>query len=103
GVSLSLLAAVTRGLRGDPHLGNFYLDLWRSVVYVLLPAALVAGVLQMASGTPMTFAGAGEERIARGPVAALVPIKNLASVGGGFFGANSAHPFENPSAASNLL
>jgi K+-transporting ATPase ATPase A chain len=103
GVSLCVLAAVVRGLRGDAHLGNYYLDMWRIVVYALLPASLILGVLFLAAGTPMTFAGAAPGPIARGPVAVLVPIKNLASVGGGFFGANSAHPFENPTAWTNLL
>jgi K+-transporting ATPase ATPase A chain len=107
GVSLCALAAVVRGLRGDSSLGNFYVDLWRSVAFALVPASQIAGLLFLAAGTPMTFEGAvglGEGRfLARGPVAALVPIKNLASVGGGFFGANSAHPFESPSAESNLL
>jgi K+-transporting ATPase ATPase A chain len=106
GVSLCALLAVIRGLRGDAHVGNFYVDLWRSVAYVLLPASLLAGVLFLADGVPMTFRGAvhlPDGAIARGPVAAVVPVKNLASVGGGFFAANSAHPFENPSAWSNLL
>jgi K+-transporting ATPase ATPase A chain len=111
GVSVCALLAVIRGLRGDPHLGNFYVDMGRSTVCVFLPVAVVAGLLQLAAGTPMTFAASAGVRtlegdpqsIARGPVAALVPIKNLASVGGGFFGANSAHPFENPHGASNFL
>jgi K+-transporting ATPase ATPase A chain len=106
GVSLCALSAVVRGLRGDAHLGNFYLDLWRSVVYVLVPASLILGVLLLAAGVPMTFEGparAPAGPIARGPVAALVPIKNLASVGGGFFAGNSAHPYENPSGWTNFL
>jgi potassium-transporting ATPase potassium-binding subunit len=121
GVGLAAVAAITRGLRGDPHMGNFYIDVWRAVAYVLVPASLVAGVLFMATGVPMTLAATEEvvalepgamgtdqagplpQRIARGPVAALVPIKNLASVGGGFFAANSAHPFENPNGFSNFL
>jgi K+-transporting ATPase ATPase A chain len=122
GVSMCALVAVIRGLRGDPSLGNFYVDLWRSVAYVLVPASLIAGVFFLASGTPMTFDKATDatptekesmgkddkgnikpQTIARGPVAALVPIKNLASVGGGFFGANSSHPFESPSPEANLL
>src|SRR5262249_40280970 len=98
GVSMCALVAVMRGLRGDANLGNFYLDLWRGVAYVFVPLALIFGGIQIAAGTPMTFTGAAdvetvagaEQSIARGPVAALVPIKNLASVGGGFFGANSA-------------
>jgi K+-transporting ATPase ATPase A chain len=110
-VSICSLLAVSRGLRGDSNLGNFYVDLWRSTAYLLVPTALVFGAFQLAAGTPMTFAdtaSAGmvegaEQKIARGPVAALVPIKNLASVGGGFFGANSSHPYENPSAAINFL
>jgi K+-transporting ATPase ATPase A chain len=110
-VSICGLLAVIRGLRGDAHLGNFYLDLWRGIAYVFVPVAFVLGLWQLAAGTPMTFAEAVStgtiegltQRIARGPVAALVPIKNLASVGGGFFGANSAHPFENPGAATNFL
>jgi K+-transporting ATPase ATPase A chain len=115
GVGLCAFAAVVRGLRGDAHLGNFYLDLWRGVVYVLLPASLVLGLVFLAAGVPMTFDGAAVvtplessdsptyQHVARGPVAALVPIKNLASVGGGFFGTNSAHPFENPNAGTNFL
>jgi K+-transporting ATPase ATPase A chain len=106
GVSLCALTAVIRGLRGDAHMGNFYLDVWRSVVYVLVPASLILGVLLLAAGVPMTFEGPAATPagpIARGPVAALVPVKNLASVGGGFFSANSAHPYENPSAWTNLL
>jgi len=114
GAGLAALVAVIRGLRGDSHLGNFYLDLWRAVVYVLLPASLVLAILFVLAGVPMTFQGAavatpledsqlGAQVIARGPVAVLVSVKNLASVGGGFFGANSAHPFENPNAWTNFL
>jgi K+-transporting ATPase ATPase A chain len=115
GVGFCALAAVNRGLRGDIHVGNFYVDLWRAVVYVLVPASLILAVIVVAMGVPMTLepptsvdtleagAMAQPQRIARGPVAVLVPIKNLASVGGGFFGANSAHPFENPTAWANVL
>jgi K+-transporting ATPase ATPase A chain len=111
GTSLCALLAVIRGLRGDAHVGNFYVDLRRSTAYVLFPAALVAGLFQLPAGVPMTFRGAqpaegveGEtQTIARGPVAPLVPVKHLCSVGGGFFGANSAHPYENPNAWTNLV
>src|SRR4051794_15004143 len=110
-VGFCALAAVIRGLRGDPHMGNYYLDMWRVVVYVFLPFSFVTGVLLIAAGVPMTFDGAADvttlegvvQRIARGPVAALLPIKHLGTNGGGFFGANSAHPFENPSAWTNVL
>ena len=122
-VGFCCLLAIIRALRSDPHMGNYYLDMWRVVVYTFLPASLIMGVLLMADGMPMTLDGAAQvttvepgamgqdengqpqlqQQIARGPVAALIPIKHLGTNGGGFFGANSAHPFENPSAWSNLL
>jgi K+-transporting ATPase ATPase A chain len=110
-VGFCTLAAMTRGLRGDPHMGNFYVDLWRVVAYVFVPFSFVASILYMAAGSPMTFADMAEvttvegivQRIALGPVAAMMSIKHLGTNGGGFFGANSAHPFENPDAWSNLL
>jgi K+-transporting ATPase ATPase A chain len=122
GIGYCALAAIIRGLRGDAHMGNFYLDLWRMTAYVFLPPSLLMGIFLMADGVPMTFQKAAEVRpleagsmgtdaqgqpkpqtIARGPVAAIIPIKHLGTNGGGFFGANSAHPFENPSAWSNFL
>jgi K+-transporting ATPase ATPase A chain len=111
GVGMCCLTAIIRGLRGDDHMGNFYVDMWRIVVYALLPFSLVMGVLLLVSGVPMTLDGTAivttlegvVQRIARGPVAALLPIKHLGTNGGGFFGANSAHPFENPNAWTNFL
>jgi potassium-transporting ATPase potassium-binding subunit len=121
-VGFCALAAITRGLRGDEHMGNYYLDMWRVVAYVFLPASLLGGVLLMAAGVPMTFeraaavapveadamgktedGGLKPQVIARGPVAAVLPIKHFGTNGGGFFGANSAHPFENPNAWSNYF
>ena len=121
-VGFCSLAAITRALRNDPHMGNYYLDMWRIVGYVFFPASVIMGIVLLADGTPMTFekslpvitlqpaaagrapdGGALPQVIARGPVAALMPIKHLGTNGGGFFGANSAHPFENPSAWSNFL
>jgi K+-transporting ATPase ATPase A chain len=121
-VGFCALVAVIRGLRGDAHMGNYYVDMWRAVVYVFLPSSLLMGVLLMADGVPMTLAptvqattlepgamgkdDAGADKpqeIARGPVAAIIPIKHLGTNGGGFFGANSSHPFENPNAWSNFL
>jgi K+-transporting ATPase ATPase A chain len=121
-VGFCALTAVVRGLRGDAHMGNYYLDMWRAVVYVFLPSSLLMGVLLMADGVPMTLEPAAQvetvepaamgaddagkdkpQAIARGPVAAVIPIKHLGTNGGGFFGANSAHPYENPSAWSNFL
>jgi K+-transporting ATPase ATPase A chain len=108
---LACLAAVVRGLRGEANLGDFYLDLTRALALVLLPSALVVSLVLVASGVPMTWRGAARatslegvsETIARGPAAALVPIKQLGTIGGGFFGPNSAHPLENPTAWSNLV
>ena len=121
-VGFCALAAVIRGLRGDLHMGNFYLDLWRVVAYVFIPFSLVAGILLIAGGMPMTLKPSAEattlqaeamgknedgtpkkQVIARGPVAALIPIKHFGTNGGGFFGANSAHPYENPSAWTNFV
>jgi len=122
-VGFCCLTAIIRALRSEPHMGNFYLDMWRVVAYTFVPAALVMGVLLMADGVPMTLDGSAavatvepgamgldengqpqlQQQIARGPVAAIVPIKHLGTNGGGFFGANSSHPYENPSAWSNLL
>jgi K+-transporting ATPase ATPase A chain len=121
-IGICALLAMVRGLRGDPHMGNFYLDLWRGVAYWYLPLCFVVGIVLMATGVPMTLdgnsqattveagamgnddAGAPQSQIiARGPAAAIVAVKQFGTNGGGFFGANSAHPFENPNAFSNLL
>ncbi len=121
-IGLAALVAITRGLRGDKDLGNFYVDLWRATIYVILPVALVVAVLLMACGMPMTLDGNAQastlesgamgvandgqpnpQVIARGPVAAVVAIKQLGTNGGGFFGPNSAHPFENPTDWSNIV
>jgi potassium-transporting ATPase potassium-binding subunit len=121
-IGLCCLTAIIRGLRGDANMGNYYLDMWRVLIYAFLPISLVMGVILMARGQPMTLEpmaqvatlepgamGAGEDgkplpqMISRGPVAAVIPIKHLGTNGGGFFGANSAHPYENPDATTNFL
>jgi K+-transporting ATPase ATPase A chain len=121
-IGLAALLAIIRGLRGDRHMGNFYLDMWRGVTYLFIPLAFVVAVLLIAGGMPMTLQGAAEattleagsmgtgddgqpspQKIARGPVAAVVAVKQLGTNGGGFFGVNSAHPFENPTAFTNVL
>jgi K+-transporting ATPase ATPase A chain len=110
-IGLAALLAVTRGLRGDRDMGNFYLDLWRGTVSVMLPLSATVAVLLLAGGVPMTFDGnatvttltGGEQSVARGPVAAVVAVKQLGTNGGGFFGPNSAHPFENPTAWTNVV
>jgi K+-transporting ATPase ATPase A chain len=105
--------AIIRGLGGDrlKHLGNFYVDLTRATVRLFLPLAILVGVILMWQGSPMTFRGAvkaatlegQEQTIARGVVAPMVAIKQLGTNGGGYFGPNSAHPFENPTPLSNLV
>jgi K+-transporting ATPase ATPase A chain len=104
--------AIMRGLAGNrlTGLGNFYVDLTRATVRVFLPLALLVGTILIWQGTPMTFEGAArattlegtEQVIARGVAAAEVAIKQLGTNGGGYFGPNSAHPYENPTPLSNL-
>lgn len=108
---IAALTALARGLSGKPLLGNFYRDLTRATFLVLLPLAFVVAVLLLMGGVPMTLQGAATAKtlegalqtIARGPVAAFVAIKQLGTNGGGFFGPNSAHPFENPSFYTNII
>ena len=113
---LCVMLATLRGLRGDTDLGDFHVDLMRGLTSVLLPAALILAVALVGLGVPMTLGEAAKattldgpatkletQTIARGPVAALVAIKQLGTNGGGFFGPNSTHPFENPSPWTNLL
>jgi len=110
-VGIAALAALARGLAGQPSLGNFFVDLQRASFLVLLPAAIVVATLMVLGGMPMTFEGAAkaitlegvEQTIARGPVAAFLAIKQLGTNGGGFFGPNSTHPFENPTFWTNAL
>lgn len=104
--SLAIGVAIARGfmLRRPDDLGNFYLDFVRSITRVLLPLCLVVAALFALNGVPSGFSGpdtvvtlqGDSSTVARGPVAAFLPIKELGSNGGGFFGANDAHPFENP-------
>jgi K+-transporting ATPase ATPase A chain len=122
-IGLAALLAIIRGLRGDKDMGNFYLDLWRGVVYFYVPLCFIVAVLLIAGGVPMTLEGSAEvttvepgamgtdsegqpiltQSIARGPVAAIVAVKQFGTNGGGYFGANSAHPFENPNSWTNFL
>jgi potassium-transporting ATPase potassium-binding subunit len=113
GVGMAVLAAVARGLsrRTTSELGNFWVDLYRSIVYVLLPLSLILAVILMSQGVPQTFSGhatahtleGAAQTIARGPVALMLAIKQLGTNGGGFFNANSAVPFENPNGLTNFL
>jgi K+-transporting ATPase ATPase A chain len=139
---LAVGIAFIRGLprQGTSRLGNFWVDVTRGVLWVLLPLSLVTAALLVWQGVPMNFAPylkvpvaepiaydepvvdaegkpvldakgqpttrnatLTDQVIAMGPVAALVPIKNLGTNGGGFFNVNGAHPFENPTPLTNLI
>ncbi|MGZ4317810.1 MAG: potassium-transporting ATPase subunit KdpA [Gaiellaceae bacterium] len=112
-VGMAVLAAVIRGLsrRTTAELGNFWIDLYRSMVYILLPLALLVGLILLSQGVPQTFSGHATARtlegatqtIARGPVALMIAIKQLGTNGGGFYNANSAVPFENPNGLTNFV
>ncbi|HJW33936.1 MAG TPA: potassium-transporting ATPase subunit KdpA [Holophagaceae bacterium] len=107
--AIAVLVALIRGLvrRSTDGLGNAWADLVRSTLYVLLPLSVVIALLLVSQGAIQTFAGyvhtASGQVLAMGPVASQVAIKMLGTNGGGFFNANSAHPFESPTAISNLI
>ncbi len=113
GVALALARGLTRhpGPGGPKTLGSFWVDLIRSIVYVLLPISIVGTVLLVALGVPQTLSAYREvttlegvkQVVALGPIASQEVIKELGTNGGGFFNANSAHPFENPNPLSNFL
>lgn len=92
------------------ELGNFYDYFTKSVIRILVPVSLLVALILSANGSPMTFEGKdhiitleGQKAdVSRGPVAAFVAIKHLGTNGGGFFGANSAHPLENPNYITNM-
>ncbi len=110
---IAAAAAVMRAFcaGGLASIGNFYVDLTRISLYLLLPVTIIAGTLLVIAGSPQTFGAfvtahtldAGSQTIAIGPVAFQEAIKEFGTNGGGFFNANSAHPFENPNAWTNLL
>ena len=110
---IAVAFAVVRGFarREASGLGNFWVDLTRVTLYLLLPACIVYALVLVAGGVPQTFAGSvdaatlegARQTLALGPVASQEAIKMFGTNGGGFFNANSAHPFENPSAWTNLL
>jgi len=121
-VGFCALSAIIRAFRGEATVGNFFVDMWRVAMYIYVPVALVFGVIFMQQGMPMTYAStkvattlesgsmglddkgqAKPQTIVVGPVAAVIPIKMLGTNGGGFYGMNSAHPLENPTATSNFF
>ncbi|NMF07418.1 potassium-transporting ATPase subunit KdpA [Clostridium beijerinckii] len=107
----SAAIAFMRGIIGRKGMGNFFVDMTRVTTRVLLPLSIIVGILLVSQGVPQTLSGTKTvttiegkmQDIAIGPVAALESIKHIGTNGGGFFGANSAHPFENPTPISNLI
>ncbi|SEO49716.1 K+-transporting ATPase ATPase A chain [Actinacidiphila rubida] len=112
-VGVCAALALIRGLvrRGTDDLGNFWVDLIRTTVRVLMPLAVVCGVLLIALGVVQNLAGpetvttvaGGRQTLLGGPVGSWEPLKLFSGDGGGVFNANSAHPFENPTALTNAL
>ena len=121
-IGFCALAAIIRAFRGEATVGNFFVDMWRVAMYIYVPVSLVFGVIFMQQGMPMTYAStevattlesgsmglddkgqAKPQTIVVGPLAAVIPIKMLGTNGGGFYGMNSAHPLENPTATSNFF
>jgi potassium-transporting ATPase potassium-binding subunit len=108
-VAIALIRGFSR--RHSGTIGNFWADLTRGTLYVLLPISIVAALLLIAAGAPQTLLPTTEaatltgpiQNIARGPVASQEAIKLLSGDGGGFFNANSAHPFENPTPLTNFV
>jgi K+-transporting ATPase ATPase A chain len=110
---LAVGVAFIRGLARQlsDTLGNFWVDLTRALLWILLPGALIGAVLLVSQGVPMNFhhyavvttVEGTQQVIPQGPVAALEIIKNLGTNGGGFFNANGAHPYENPTPLTNFL
>ena len=112
-VGMSVLAAVIRGFasRGAAELGNFWQDVTRTLLYILLPLSLVGALILVSQGVIQTLGGAvtyttvagAEQTLALGPAASQVAIKQLGTNGGGFFNVNSAFPFENATTLSNFV
>ena len=110
---IALAFALFRGFarREAAGIGNFWADMTRVTLYLLLPACIVYALFLIANGVPQTLAGSvdvttlegAKQTLALGPVASQEAIKMLGTNGGGFFNANSAHPFENPNAITNLV
>ncbi|MEP9321277.1 potassium-transporting ATPase subunit KdpA [Pseudomonas sp. LABIM340] len=112
-VGLAVLVALARGIsrKSTNNLGNFWVDLTRATLYGLIPLCLLLALLLVWQGVPQTFLDyahaltvqGADQSIPLGPAASQIAIKQLGTNGGGFFGVNSAHPFENPTIWSNLF
>src|ERR1017187_3441167 len=113
-VGIAVAIAMTRGFsrRNSPTIGNFWVDITRCLLYILLPIAFLAGIVMVGQGAVQTLAGPVSihnslngvpQTVARGPAGFMGPIMQLGTNGGGFFNVDLAHPFENPTAFTNLL
>lgn len=112
-VGMAVLVAFIRGVKrkNSGTIGNFWVDLIRAVLYVLLPLSIIFAILLMSQGVVQNFSSyvtartleGNEQIIPMGPAASQIAVKQLGTNGGGFFGVNSAHPFENPTPLSNFL
>jgi K+-transporting ATPase ATPase A chain len=113
-VGIAVAIALVRGFsrRQSTTIGNFWVDITRCMLYILLPAAFLAGIIFVGQGAAQTLAGpviihnslnGVTQKIPRGPVGFMEAIKQLGTNGGGFMNANSAHPFENPTGFTNWL
>ena len=110
---MAALAGVFKAMaaKTTQTIGNFWVYLVKSTTRILMPLSLLVSILLIINGTPMTFKGqqhlttleGTEQVISQGPTAAIVPIKQLGTNGGGYFGVNSSHPLENPNAFTNML
>ncbi|MBB4804405.1 K+-transporting ATPase ATPase A chain [Flavobacterium nitrogenifigens] len=111
GIAAAVMVFTAMRERTTDKLGNFYNNLVKSCTRILLPLSAIVAIALVFSGTPMTFEGkdaittlqGDQVEVSRGPAAAFVAIKHIGTNGGGFFGANSAHPLENPTYFSNAL
>lgn len=113
-VGIAVAIALVRGFsrRNSPTIGNFWVDITRCLLYILLPIAFIAGVITVGEGAVQTLAGPATihdalngvtQTIPRGPAAFMGPIMQLGTNGGGFFNVDLAHPLENPTAITNVL
>lgn len=112
-VGLSVLCALIRGIvqKKSKNIGNFWQDITRSIIYILLPLSIVVSLVLMSQGVVQTFQSSeayqglnGKDLLLYlGPVASQVAIKQLGTNGGGYYGVNSAYPFENPTLISNFI
>jgi len=113
GTGMAACAVVFKAMKekSTQTLGNFYNYFIKSCTRILLPLSIIVAIILMFNGTPMNFQGKGQfismqgdtVNVSRGPAAAMIAIKQLGTNGGGYFGVNSSHPFENPSYFTNMV